>query len=242
MVRLIFNADDLGLSRGVNTGIVSGYKDGVVNSASLMTTTEYFEETVNLIKSNNLENIGLHFNLTEGKSLISTHKTLIDSNGNFMRNVCRLQDLDLFEVERELEAQLTRAVVAGVLITHLDSHHHIHMSEKLGGVFLELATKYKLPLRKVDNTYLNPLKRFKHNRKYKKHHFYTDFFTSVFYDDDATVQVITETIKKLNGSVEIMCHPGYRDENNGIYNVERERELEVLKSDSIKKLVLQIKK
>jgi predicted glycoside hydrolase/deacetylase ChbG (UPF0249 family) len=33
MAKLIFNADDLGLSRGVNRGILECYKNGIVNSA-----------------------------------------------------------------------------------------------------------------------------------------------------------------------------------------------------------------
>jgi predicted glycoside hydrolase/deacetylase ChbG (UPF0249 family) len=238
MAKLIFNADDLGLSRGVNRGILECYKNGIVNSASLMTTTPYFEETVFLIKENKLTNIGLHFNLTEGKPLLISHKTMVDKAGNFMRNICDEENVVLLEVEQELEAQLKKAIDAGVLITHLDSHHHIHMSANVSNAFLKIAHRYNLPLRKIENNYRHPIKRMKHYMQFKKHQFYTDSFSSDFYGEEATVETLNSIIKNAKGSIEIMCHPGYQEEENGIYDVERKKELDILTSDAIKKLVL----
>ena len=228
MAKLIFNADDLGLSRGVNRGIVECYNNGVVNSASLMTTTPYFEETVQLINENKLTNIGLHFNLTEGKPLLTSHKTIVDEAGNFIRSICDSENVNLIEVQQELEAQLKKAIDAGVLITHVDSHHHIHMSALLSNPFLKIADNYKLPLRRVTNTYRHPIRRLKHYLQFKKHQFYTDSFSAEFYDEEATLEVLKDIIKNAKGIVEIMCHPGYPDEDNGVYNEQRLQEMEVL--------------
>lgn len=237
MARIYFNADDLGLTHGVNLGIVECYKNGVVNSASLMTTTPYFEEAVSLIQEHRLNNIGLHFNLTEFAPLLPTHKTIVDEKDVFFRSICDRKQVDLKEVEAELEAQYQRALAAGVLITHFDSHHHIHMSELLKGVFLKIATKYGMPLRKVANGYRNPIKWLKHDLLFKKHQFYTDSLSAEFYDQGVSETVLKNIIEDAKGSIEIMCHPGYVDAENGIYDVQRQLEVDVLTSETLLNLV-----
>ena len=233
MKKIFFNADDLGLTHGVNVGIVDCYNKGVVNSASLMTTTPYFEEAVSLIKEHLLDNIGLHFNLTEFQPLLTTHKTIVDENGFFFRTICDKNNIDLKEVAAELEAQYQRAVTAGVVITHFDSHHHVHMSELLKKVFLKMAVKYALPLRKVPNEYRNPVKWLKHFRLFKDHCFYTDSFSSEFYDGAISINVLEKIITNAKGSLEIMCHPGHVDAENGVYDLQRQLEIDVLTSDEI---------
>lgn len=233
MSTIYINADDLGLTHGVNLGIVECYKNGVVNSASLMTTTPYFEEAVSLIQEHQLGNIGLHFNLTEFAPLLSTHKTIVDEQGVFFRTICDRKQVDLKEVEAELEAQYQRALAAGVVITHFDSHHHVHKSELLKEVFLKIATKYAMPLRKVANGYRNPIKWLKHELLFKKHQFYTDAFSAEFYDGAVSEAVLERLIQNAKGSIEIMCHPGYVDAENGIYDVQRQLEMDILTSENI---------
>lgn len=239
MQKIIFNADDLGLSRGVNAGILHCYKNGVVNSASLMTTTVYFDETVSLIQENQLENIGLHFNLTEGPSLLGNHKSIVNTHGMFERDICNIDNLDLNEVYKEVEAQYFRAIEAGVTINHLDSHHHIHMSYKLRKVFLEFSKRHSLPLRKIDNTARNPLRIFEFYRDTRHAIFLTQKFTAEFYDDkvsESTLMNILNTNKDNN--LEIMCHPGYIDAENGVYDENRLKELDILCSTTIKQSLL----
>lgn len=237
MKKIFFNADDLGLTHGVNLGIVDCYKKGVVNSASLMTTTPYFEEAVSLIKEHQLENIGLHFNLTEFQPALTTHKTIVDEKGVFFRTICDKKNIDLREVAVELEAQYQRAVAAGVVITHFDSHHHVHMSALLKKVFLKMADKYSMPLRKVPNGYRNPVKWLKHFLLFKNHRFYTDSFSSDFYDGAVSTTVLEKIIKNAKGTIEIMCHPGYVDAENGVYDLQRQLEIDVLINDELIHLV-----
>ena len=237
MQRIIFNADDLGLSRGVNAGILHCYKDGVVNSASLMTTTAYFEETVFLIQDNQLENIGLHF--TEAPSLLKNHKSIVNADGTFKRDICNIDNVDLKEVYKEVEAQYFRAIKAGVKINHLDSHHHIHMSYKLRKVFIEFSKKHNLPLRKIDNAARNPLRILEFYLDTYKASYYTKQFTPEFYEDKVSESSLINILNTYkNENVEIMCHPGYLDSDNGIYNENRLKELTVLCSATLKEILL----
>jgi predicted glycoside hydrolase/deacetylase ChbG (UPF0249 family) len=234
-MKIIFNADDLGLSKGVNDGILHCYKNGIVSSASFLTTTDYFEDTVALIKSNELANIGLHFNLTEGKPILKNHQSLVSNDGLLQRNIHLSDTLNLKEVYYELEAQFLKATNAGIKITHIDSHHHVHMSEKLVSVFIQFSKKYKLPLRKINNTFINPIKITKFYAKTFLTNYYTNQISLDFYDKFATAENLQNIIKnRKKGTLEIMCHPGFLDPENGSYNEQRLNELEVLTNFSLK--------
>lgn len=239
MAKIIFNADDLGYSHGVNQGILYGYQNGVVNSTSLMVNMNYFEEAVEIISDNKLNNIGLHFNLTEGKPILKTHRTIVDDEGNFLRGIHQNTKSNTTEILDELEAQYLKAIQAGVKINHFDTHHHIHMTQILRKLFADFSKKYNLPLRKVEYTSRNPIKRVKLNMDLHGVSFYTPHFSWLFYDDNATEENLLRLLNNNKGkNIEIMCHPGFLDENNGEYNEQRKKELNILTSDRIKKIVL----
>ena len=126
MKRLVVNADDLGLSGGVNRGILEAHEHGVVTSASLMVDRPAAEEAVALARDLPL---GLH--------------AVLDSGGSML--------VPLDQVPEELERQVDRFVgLAGRPPTHVDSHHHIHREPRLARAFAQLADRYELPLRDRD--------------------------------------------------------------------------------------------
>ena len=239
MAKIIFNADDLGYSQGVNQGILYGYQNGVVNSSSLMVNMAHFDEAVEIIANHQLKNIGLHFNLTEGTPILATHRTIVDEKGDFLRDLHVQSKINPQEIVDEVEAQYQKAIKAGVKINHLDTHHHLHMTQSLRKIFGDFAKKYNLPLRKVAHTSRNPLNRIQLNADLRRVNCFTPYFSSLFYDENATEEILVSLLEKYKGKdIEIMCHPGFEDENNGEYNMERKRELEVLTSERIKKLVV----
>ncbi len=238
MAKIIFNADDLGYSHGVNQGILYCYQHGVVNSTSLMVNMSYFEEAVELISDNHLKNIGLHFNLTEGKPILKTHRTIVDDEGNFLREIHQNTKSNAKEIWDELEAQYLKAIQAGIQINHFDTHHHIHMTQSLRKLFGIFSKRYNMPLRKVQYTSRNPIKRFKLDRDLRGTPFYTKNFSSLFYGENATEENLLKLLNNNKGKdLEIMCHPGYLDEKNGEYNNEREVELQILTSGHLTEFV-----
>ena len=126
MRRLIINADDLGLSPGVNEGILDAHTTGIVTSASLMVLERAAESAVDAIGGYHGLSVGLHF--------VDDCGTDLDDPG---------------QTERSFDRQLERfRKLTGRDPTHLDSHHHLHTasSERLA-TFAGFAKRLGVPLR-----------------------------------------------------------------------------------------------
>jgi len=114
--QLIVNADDLGLTPGVNRGILRAFQDGIVTSASLLVTGSAFEEAVALARQNPELDVGLHLTLVEERAVLGREvlPTLVDETGRFPRTSSEffrrafLGRINWDEVEREIAAQIAR--------------------------------------------------------------------------------------------------------------------------------------
>ena len=134
MKQLILNADDFGLTRGVNEGIVRAHRDGILTSATLMACGSAFDHAVDLAKRNPRLGVGCHLVLVGGNSVASPSEipTLADKNGRLPASlgvfVTRLSSglVRIKEIERELGAQIQKIRSAGIDLTHLDTHKHTH--------------------------------------------------------------------------------------------------------------------
>ena len=135
MKRLIVNADDFGLTPGVNRGIVRAFQHGIVTSASLLVTGSAFEDAVALARDLPALNVGLHLALVEEQAVLPPEAlpTLVDktrrlpgTKGEFFKRAL-LGRISWDEVEREIAAQIARFQQTGLRLSHLDSHQHLHM-------------------------------------------------------------------------------------------------------------------
>ena len=135
MKRLIVNADDFGLTTGVNRGILRAFKDGIVTSTSLLVTGSAFEDAVALGRLNPDLEVGLHLTLVEERAVLGRDElpTLVDETGRFPRTSGEffrrafLGRINWDEVEREIAAQIARFQNTGLRLSHLNSHQHLHM-------------------------------------------------------------------------------------------------------------------
>jgi len=118
-----------------------------------LATMPYFEEAVGLIKAaGRLEQMGLHFNLTEGKALTEPMRKcrfFCDGDGNFMTAFHRTRKYRLFLprkvkaiVQEEARAQMRRFRECGGVSNHLDSHHHVHTDVSVARIILPIAAEY----------------------------------------------------------------------------------------------------
>lgn len=150
MKKIIVNADDFGLTEGVNRGIISAYKKGIVTSVSLMANGNAFERAVYLLKNNPGLDAGIHLTLIEEKPLLPKKEipSLVIADGNFIRNYFQfakkylLGRIVITEVEKESDAQFKKIIERGIKINHIDSHQHIHLIPGILKIVIKLAKKY----------------------------------------------------------------------------------------------------
>jgi hopanoid biosynthesis associated protein HpnK len=135
--RLIINADDFGLTSGINRGIVEAHERGIVTSATLMANSLAFDEAVQFTKSSSRWSIGCHLVLLDGQPLIDPGRipSLVDvKNGNAFRAgvgnfaIRALTGrIDPDQVEAEATAQIRKLQSHGIAVSHVDTHKHTHM-------------------------------------------------------------------------------------------------------------------
>src|SRR5690606_38377434 len=161
--RLIVNADDFGLSPGVNRGIVAAHRAGIVTSASIMVTGPAFAHAVALAREHPTLDLGVHLTLTELAPLAPTEavRSLVDETGRFAPHAIAFArrylrgSVSLSEVRDELDAQIRLARAHGLAISHLDSHQHVHALPGVARVVAELAKTHgiravRYPLERLD--------------------------------------------------------------------------------------------
>src|SRR5450432_1252385 len=155
MRRLIINADDFGLTAGVNRGIVEAHEQGVVTSATLMANGPAFEEAIGLAQARPRLGVGCHVVLVDGAPLLNKTEvaSLLDGGGNgsggprFREGIGRFGALALMrrvaadEIEAEATAQIRKLQSAGISVTHLDSHKHTHLFPHVLRPLLRAAAK-----------------------------------------------------------------------------------------------------
>ena len=153
MKHLIVAADDFGLTKSVNEGIVRSHEEGIVTSINLLPCGEAYDDALKLAKDIGLCEIGAHLALTETKSITDSSKiaTLVDREGNFYRGHTQFflkfltGAINLEQVYIEWRAQLDKACASGIKITNLSSHEHIHMQPLLLDIIIKLAKEYNIP-------------------------------------------------------------------------------------------------
>ncbi len=228
MRKLIINADDFGISKGVSLGIIAAHEDGVLSSTTAMMNMPYVEKALKLAAGYPELGVGIHLVLTTGVPLSEECKSLVDEFGKLhtQKNGFDHCEVDLVELEKEWEAQIQKFIeLAGKLPTHIDSHHHVHLRKNLIDVALKLAQKYDIPMRQTtqDLTSYQPVVCF-----------------DAMYDDDVNLEYLSRNLDNAHPFQEVMCHPGYLDKyiyENSSYNIPRIYELEFYTSPRLKEYV-----
>lgn len=139
MRRLIVNADDFGLTEGVNAAVVELNRAGALTSATLMATANSFNEAVSDAKTLPSLGVGCHIVLVDGTPALPAEKipSLIDPSApnnaqfrpklsGFVTDLLRGRISDS-EIEVEATAQIQKLKAAGIAVTHVDTHKHTHM-------------------------------------------------------------------------------------------------------------------
>ncbi|MCL2522689.1 MAG: ChbG/HpnK family deacetylase [Erysipelotrichales bacterium] len=214
MRKIIVNADDYGMTKSLNDGIIYAYNNGVLSSTTVMAHLCSIEEIKRLATEAKGIGIGVHLTLTQGIPL--TDFSTVREDGTFNRAKIFQDDFNINEVRKEFIAQIEHVKNSGVKLTHLDSHHHVHMRDSIKDLMTELSLKYKLPVRGMSDNVQ---------------------FDARFYNKTVSLEFFMDIIKNSEGIIEIMTHPSFVDAQllkATSYNEPRGLELEILTSSEVK--------
>lgn len=146
--RLILNADDFGLTRGINRAVGELHAAGALTSATLMANGPAFDDAVAIAAAHPTLGVGCHIVLTDGVPVSDPTsiptllepggKTFRTSLGDFFIAVMRGK-ISPDDIAREALAQIQKLQRAGLHVTHLDTHKHTHVLADVAGPLLSVA-------------------------------------------------------------------------------------------------------
>jgi predicted glycoside hydrolase/deacetylase ChbG (UPF0249 family) len=239
--RLIINADDFGLTPGINRAIAELHDAGAVTSATLMANGAAFDDAVALALARPTLGIGCHIVLVDGTptsdpATIPTllgpdHKTFRNSLATFAIGVLR-GSIHQDDIQREALAQIQKLQRAGLKLTHVDTHKHTHLLSRVARPILRAldqsgigsirnpfeprwaATASGSTRRSLLVRAVEPgRRRFQASQPIASHRILT---TNGTIGVSATGHLNDTTLHALlrampPGTWELLCHPGYND-------------------------------
>jgi chitin disaccharide deacetylase len=246
--QLIINADDFGLTAGVNRATVEAHEHGVVTSATMMANGAAVDDAVARARAAGLS-VGCHVVLIDGAPVLAPPEvsSLVSGNSgaagfrngwlDFAARALRGR-LNQEQIAAEVEAQIRKLQAAGIAVTHLDSHKHVHLLPPVLAPMLDAAKACGVlairnpfvPIKPLALAHL--LRRPRLWTRYSEvkllRRFHREFRAAVHAAGMITTHgtfgiVVTGAMdEKLfaavvgslpEGTWELVCHPGYCDED-----------------------------
>lgn len=153
---LVIHADDLGMAHSVNRATFEALEKGWVTSASILVPCPWFPEVARFARSHPEADLGVHLALNSEwtgyrwgpVSPLDAVPSLLDEEGYLpLLETTVVERARPAEVERELRAQIERALSSGIPVSHLDSHMDtLVRSAELFDIYRRLGAAYELPL------------------------------------------------------------------------------------------------
>jgi predicted glycoside hydrolase/deacetylase ChbG (UPF0249 family) len=171
--RVAFHADDFGMSRRVSLGIVAGFDQGLLTSASWLANApdacqamtlwkELLErQSAGALASSALRSrlgdpaapfdLGIHVNLTQGRPLTAGYPAeLLDADGCFpgvyglWRRLWRREERFRAAIVAELSAQIERLLDHCVRPSHFNGHQYVETLPPVAAVVPWLLERYSI--------------------------------------------------------------------------------------------------
>lgn len=238
---LIVNADDCNLTSQVTEAIVKAHENGIVTSTTFLVNLPVEAAAVRELLSKKSLGIGLHLNVTLGKPVARPQLvgSLLQKDGRFKKKDQYPEKKlpPISEITEEFKAQLQRFVkIFKRLPTHVDVHHHMHDFRPFLEALAVIAQKHKLPIRWT-RLMTEPEVKSAHKDLKTTDHFYGNLDPHTFW----TEEVLRHLLFTLpEGSSEIMCHPGWVDDE--LYSISsltipREREYQLFSLKELRRYI-----
>lgn len=242
MTKVIFNADDFGISPGVNQAILKAHTEGILNSTSLMVNQQFADEAVSLAQKMPNLSVGLHINLTNEIPAANPADIplLVGADGKFKNGFVKLLILSFLQPQKlreqsyaEIKAQIEKYQKTGLILDHLDGHRHVHMIPAIFKAVKQLQVEYNVPRIRVMNE--NLFNTIRQNKSFSylfdggiikyfllrflsfinRHTEKTYFYTILYTCKLSKAQFHNVKIPTRYESVEVMIHPGMPDMDAG---------------------------
>ncbi|MBQ7584112.1 MAG: ChbG/HpnK family deacetylase [Lachnospiraceae bacterium] len=237
MLKIIVNADDLGISGDVNSAIAECFAERFITSTTLMVNMDYADEAVAMaVKYGWHERVGLHLNLTSGVPLTDRIKRFRrfcardgSFNASFAKNLytrMHLSKEELQAVREEAEAQIVKYISYGLPDKHLDSHHHVHTDASVWKAIEPLILSYGIRSVRISRNLYRRISfakgayKARYNRKLRTLPVDTADYFGSFKDFTQCREDIGD-----GALVEIMVHPMY-DEGRLVDRLDRVKPIE----------------
>ncbi len=223
-LRLIVNADDLGASVEINDAVFEKMAQGALSSATIMANGDAAEDAVRRSRAFPQCSFGIHLVATEFRPLSGDRRLLplLDSAGRFRqwRNQPPRDPRLLGALLREFSEQVAFLQSRGVLISHIDSHHHVHTIPMIFPILAALVRRFSIRSVRITRNLFRPDEQVQLHKRLAKAAWIsavrqittvstTDYFGT---PDDLAAQPHGFGANKV---AEIMLHPGndrYRSE------------------------------
>ena len=262
---LVVNADDFGLTEGINRGIADAFQNGILTSTSILATMPAFHHAATLALKMDLD-VGIHVSLTVGEPCSGNKKLApILKNGRFIQSYRHLLmniytgNIGPEDLKHEIASQIEKIRETGLEPSHMNGHQHVLMAPRLLELTLELMKEYQIPFLRTPAeivslselgsakgwgflalAFLSRYRKWKIDRT--PHAFGTvDHFLGLSFSERMTLENLIGTLVSLKPGVsELMCHPGCEDHAfHQIYGYGfyREEELRALKDARVPECV-----
>jgi predicted glycoside hydrolase/deacetylase ChbG (UPF0249 family) len=226
-LQVILNADDFGLSDDTVAATIECFEAGALTSATLMPSMPATAAAVAFAAGRPELGFGVHLTFTAdaGHPPLSDPELvpcLVGSDGLFLsaksiRSKALLGRLVPEQIEREVEAQVRSIAEAGVPVSHVDSHRHVHKFAPFRAALARALPR--LGIRRVRSVQDVYLRRSAHSPTYWLGHRWRDRIATAFEttdhffmpakDEPPWADALLAAVARIGGSLEVGVHPGY---------------------------------
>ena len=174
-MQVIFHGDDFGLTSGVNEGVIQAFQNGVLSSTSIIASGQAVDEAIGLARTNPDLDVGIHLVLSDEKALHKKSSLSFPqlSDERFPSRQRLLLNLlngrtTVHQAEKEWRAQIEKILSAGIPVSHLDSHQHVHLYPYLFPLSVRLCIEYNIPF--IRSRILDPILFIKNRQAFYRLH------------------------------------------------------------------------
>jgi chitin disaccharide deacetylase len=150
MRRLIVTADDFGMSLAVNEAVEDAHRRGILSTASLMVGGDAAADAISRARKIPSLGVGLHLVLVDGKPVLPPEQLvdLVDATNRFPRALAAVgariyvSAAARRQAKAEIRAQLEAFRATGLMLDHVNAHHHFHLHPAIRDILIGLAPEF----------------------------------------------------------------------------------------------------